>query len=288
MSEHIVHTAIVDDCLVLIQRSTALHPAFATVTKAHAEIARLGGITRFGDRHNPRLLADLRTVERIQDDTQAATRLAFVIGWLSHRAADRNFKQVFRRLDPDCARKPPTDCSVYHDVAALREVYGAGKPPFDAHLLDPRHDGTGFEALTRSLMQRALIGLHTLTPPTDAGAWIDGLVRTRTRFTIDLRRYAEAFHHPDPECVRRFLTEPVFYDAQDAIIVLARAGADAGPASVPADAPRSLYGQALARAYSYVEAASRFFRHELSAEALDTLLDIGQPEIPTTAKTVAH
>jgi hypothetical protein len=284
MSENLVHTAIVDDCLILARRATGLHPAFTTVATNHAEIARLGGITRFGDRYNPDLLTDLRQHWPWEDDAATATRLAFVVGWLSHRAADRNFKQVFRRLDPQCPRKP-TDCSVYHDVTVLREVYGLNRAPFDANLLAPGQDGTPLEGLTRTLMQRALIGLHTLTPGADGAEWIDGLVRKRTRFTVDLRRYAEAYHTPDPDRVQRFLTEPCFYDRDDAIIQMARAGADAGPCDpCIAAPPRSLYGAGLARAFHYITAASAYFAGTIERREMETRLDIGQPEVPLAAQ----
>lgn len=281
MSEHIVHTAIVDDCLVLIRRSPTIHPAFVAVVSEHAEIARLGGITRSGDKHNPRLLSELRAgYPWAADDSQSATRLAFVIGWLSHRAADRNFKEVFRRLDPDSTLSP-RDCSVYHDVWALREVYGLNAAPFDAELLREGRDGTGFERLSRTLVQRALIGVHTLTPEAEPGAWIDRLVRTRSTYRVNLHRYADALHRPDPDKVRRFITEPVFYDSDDAIIQLARAGAEAGPVVVDTSVtPRSLYGRALARAWRYVSAASAYFAGDLASADLTEQLDIGKPEVP--------
>lgn len=280
MSENLVHTAVVDDCLTLIRRATDLHPAFVRVVEAHPDTARLGGITRFGDRHNPGLLGDLREDPDLAAGSPSAHRLAFVIGWLSHRAADRNFKQVFRALDPHCPQKP-TDCSVYHDVTVLREVYGLGQPPFDAALLAEGQDGTPLESLGYHLMQRALIGLHTLTPHPDVGSWIDHLVKVRTRFTVDLRRYGEAFHRPDPDKVRRFLTEPVFYDATDGILVMARAGAEAGPCDPwSGGEPRSLYGKAVARAYAYVQAASAYFARAIDLETLNQRLDIGKPEVP--------
>lgn len=286
MSEHLVHTAIVDDCLVLIQRSTTLHPAFAAVVSEHAEVARLGGVTRYGDQYNPALLDQARIGYPWTDDTKAAPRLAFVLGWMSHRAADRNFKQVFRRLDANCANKP-TDCSVYHDVEALKQVYASNSFPFDANLVDNKFHDTSLDHAIRSYVQRSLIALHTLTPDkADVGEWIDQLVHNRTRFTVDLTRYAAAYHNPDPDKVRRFLTEPNFYDAKDPILKMARAGVVAGPCDpLTACGPgQSLYATALTRAYGYIDAASRYFSRTIGEPELNELLDIGKPEVPLSAK----
>lgn len=65
-------------------------------------------------------------LERLRDRAAAGTfaegdtrKLAFVMGWLSHRACDRQFKRLFRQLDPECAATP-RDCSIYHDVHLFR------------------------------------------------------------------------------------------------------------------------------------------------------------------------
>ena len=50
MSENITHTAVTDDCARLALDSPAICDAFKLCLREHLEIARLGGVTRSGDR----------------------------------------------------------------------------------------------------------------------------------------------------------------------------------------------------------------------------------------------
>ncbi len=127
MSEGIVHTAIVDDSIRLLEHDSTICPLFRHAVAEHKEIARLGGITRRGDFHNPHLLEKWHgqwSVNPYELSDEQAGKLAFFIGWMGHQAADRQFKPVFCKLDGDCTLSP-YDCSVYHDVWILRQVYGA-------------------------------------------------------------------------------------------------------------------------------------------------------------------
>ena len=97
MSESITHTAVVDDALRFVESFSGFSTPFKTAAKQQKDLARLGGITRHGDRHNPILLEKVREAfkEGRADDSDFA-KLGFVIGWLSHRATDRQFKRIFR------------------------------------------------------------------------------------------------------------------------------------------------------------------------------------------------
>jgi hypothetical protein len=223
-----------------------------------------------------------------------APKLAFVLGWLCHRAADRQMKPVFHRADPDCA-EDPTDCSVYHDVFIFREVYaGGGQGPYDPRTLQTRLEWPGgdgsrsagdVEAFVRVALQRALLALHTFIPESnDIDAWLERLIGLRQRFDVDLSRYAEALAHPDPGKVRRFLTETNFYDAGDPIIRLARSlqQGQSDPAIALEGAlsearAGSEYAQALGKGYAYLNAASDFFRQRIGRDALRDRLDVGRP-----------
>ena len=88
---------------------------------------------------------------------------------------------------------------------------------------------------------------------------------------------------PDPDKVRRFITEVNFYDRGEPIIQAARAlqrGEDVDPeavcAAMRADA-QSHYAQALKMGCGYLLAASAFFAGKLSAAELRERFDIGRP-----------
>ena len=120
MSENITHTAVTDDCARLARHSSTICSPVKEVLGEHLEIARLGGVTRAGGRHVLSLLQRYREAwHGRQEGDLLAEKLAFVLGWLCHRAADLQMKPIFHAVDGDCPRDP-TDCSVYHDVFLFR------------------------------------------------------------------------------------------------------------------------------------------------------------------------
>jgi hypothetical protein len=151
---------------------------------------RLGGITRSGDLFTVKLLQRVRDGWAGRDAAeQLPEKLAFVLGWLCHRAADRQMKPLFRRLDGDCPLKP-TDCSVYHDVFLFREAYASGAvEPYAQDALAPSLGVDHLEALLRTIWQRALTSMHTFIPDADdIERWLERVFATRQRFTVDIRR----------------------------------------------------------------------------------------------------
>jgi len=289
MSENLTHTAVTDDCVRLALHSPSICEPFKLALRDHLEIARLGGVTRWGDRHSTDLLARYREAWPPGHDDALAPKLAFVLGWLCHRAADRQMKPVFRRTDPDCPCKP-TDCSVYHDVFVFHEVYRSGsEEPYSPRML-AAPPAPELEEEFRILMQRALLGMHTFVPEEgkpasgDVDVWLGRLLELRQRFYVDTARYAEAAANPDPDKVRRFLDEPNFYDPDDAIIRVARSiqrgRADEGIGlddALREAGAASQYAQAVGKAYGYIRAASEFFMGRLDRETLQEDLDIGKP-----------
>lgn len=281
MSENITHTGVVDDCRHLVLHDPAMPEAFGVALREHHDLVRLGGITRFGDQCNPSLLRELRAAWPTRT-SNTAPKLAFVLGWMSHRAADRQFKRVFRAVDVGCPRKP-TDCSVYHDAVVLREVYGLDSAPYAGALAD--RPGS-LSSLAFSLLQRALIELHTLHPDAEhASGWLDQLIARRQRASVDIARYVAAVERPDPELTRRFIDAIGFYRRNEPLLLLARSVQAGAPAAIAleralsAAATGCLYAQAVARAFRYVRAAGEYFHGAISDEELAARLDIGKPEL---------
>jgi hypothetical protein len=292
-----------DDCFRLGLASGELCAALAETIRSQWHFARLGSGTRAGDRHSVRLLASLRSrwPDRTPQDL-LEPKLAFVLGWLCHRAADRQMKPLFRQAAP-CSPLKPTECSVYHDAFLFRELY-ADDPErlyttatFEVDLSSlpaaRALDGSQVRELFHTLLQQALIELHTFDPDeAHIEAWLGGLYRLQQRFYVDVDRYAAAVARPDPEKVRRYIAETGFYDRKEPIIATARALQRQGegtrdPAQVrealAADAC-SHYAQALKKGCGYLLAANAFFAaapagsaDEADVQALRKALDIGRP-----------
>jgi len=294
VSESIAHTAVLDDGFRLVGASDCICSDLKQVAASHHDFARLGSVTRSGDRFTVQLLGRFRSRWEGRDaEDRLEPKLAYVLGWLSHRAADRQMKPVFRALDPDCPRSP-TDCSVYHDAFLFREVYASGKQtPFGQATVqsdlsslsaDAGFDVPAAEALLRDLLQRALIGIHTFIPDAgDVEGWLDRLFALQQGFQVDVRRYAEAIKNPDPDRVRRFITEGDFYGPEEPIISAARRlqRGENVPSSQVEDAysahPVSHYARALKLAFGYLRAASAFWTGDIALGDLPERFDIGQP-----------
>lgn len=282
MSECITHTAIVDDCSRLTRARSGICDAFKGAFGEHLDIAQLGGITRHGDRHNPSLLESWR--EKPAEEVRP--KLAFVLGWLSHRAADRQMKRVFRAIDADCEEKP-TECSIYNDACVYREVYGNAADSlyrFGGVESPSTVPADTVENLLAATWVRMLIRMHTFIPDdADAEGWIEKVVRFRQRLYVDLKRYAKAIADPDPDLWNRFIIEANFYQPEDPIIKAARSvqrgGGERVDEAVFVEPGTSHYAVMLRRACRYVEAASRFYVRKIDRAELETALNIGRPEL---------
>jgi hypothetical protein len=304
LSEYITHTAIVDDGARLANYSPTICRAFKIALRERPDLVRSGGTTRSGDQFTVQLLdhARQRWAGRKKGDF-VVEKLAFVLGWRLHLAADRQFKPVYRMLQPEHyaagdTEGRPSDVSVYHDVIVFREVYAGGTlPPFFPSMLDYRaesHPGwSGFpaakaERLMQALWQKSLAATQSFVlQEKDPEKWMAMLLKRFEPFTVDIQRYARAYHAPDPDLLRRFIIEPNFYDPQDPLIALARSIQRGKPDpsihianAVDAAAKQSQYAQGLARACRYLQAASDYFEGKISEEELKIRSDVGKPHVP--------
>lgn len=285
MSEHITHYAVCDDCLRLMDRMAEINETLRHVAIEHLDIARLGSVTRSTDSFNPALL------ERIRDGWQARQprenlerKLAYSLGTLLHRAADRTMKPVFAALgagDP----QDPTDVSIYHDVFVFREVYKGGTAlPYAPNMFGA---ATPFEEVFRVLAQRTLLSIHTFIPDrSDPEAWLDRLFKVRQDAYVHIARYAQAFHNPDPAKYQAYIVDAMFYDPDDALTRCARAiqNGEALPdgavtAAADAAAPTSKYSEALHRGVSYLRTANRYFQRHISLAEAKKAWSIGTPDL---------
>jgi len=299
MSEHITHTAVFEDSARLALHSSTICDELKLSLRKHHAIGQLASITRHGAKFFVQLLNTYRDqwpTRKAGDFTEE--KLAFVLGWLCHRAADRQFKPVFRYSNPEHyseERSGPSDSSIYEDTVIFREVYANGnKDPFIPSSLDFGMDShpaakavsvDEVQDLFGGIWQRSLLELQTFIPQDDnLDEWLDLVFARLEPYTVDVNRYSEAYHRHDPDLYKRFITDINFYDATDPIILLARSihrGAvdytiDLSKA-VEAAEKQSLYAQALHKGYGYLQAASDFFEHIIDLDEFSVKLHIGMP-----------
>jgi hypothetical protein len=269
--------------------------AFKEAGRDHIQFSQFGSVTRSGDKFTVQLLEKYRTNwDARKDGEQLGYKLAFVLGWLCHRAADRQMKVVFREAEPE-SRDFPTDCSIYHDAFIFHKLYvNNNNTPFPyrtAHFEKNMESLPAAAAVKvhnaadtlRFIWQRSLLEMHTFIPDTEnMEGWFDKLHAKHQEQTIHLDRYAEAVMTPDPVKVKRFVTDTNFYNDADAIIRLSQAlrqGAKPSQEEIEAafaEEPSSHYAHALKLGFGYLQSASDYFAENIDQDTLKDQLDIGK------------
>ena len=143
MSENVTHVAVCDDVARLASRHPGVPTAFTRVLEDHLDIARLGAATRSADRWSAEIVAwaredwpaDARGTSAATGNgaahgptetpgvkASAPVKLAFVLGALTHRAADRLFKPIFEYCRQQHAPDAGLDCSIHCDVLVFSAV----------------------------------------------------------------------------------------------------------------------------------------------------------------------
>jgi hypothetical protein len=293
LSELITHIAIYEDCARLALLSPAVCAPFKMALERHWDIARLGCLTRGGDKYPVQLLEYCRgRWPNRRDGDFVEEKLSFVLGWRCHNAADRHFKPIYRRVQPeyykeettaDADEKNASDARIYHDLIVFREVYDSGKRKgFSPHMLMDSPD-VAWESTMGAMMQRSLLGLQSFaSKETNPAAWAKRADQKRQEYYIDIRRYARGIESPNTDWLRRFILEDNFYDRRDPLIRLARALHD-GAAKAEIDLAgavegaqkQSQYAQALRKGYLYLTACSDFFERKIGEAELRPRLDLG-------------
>lgn len=303
MSELITHMAVYEDCLRLAMLSPAMCSPFKLAFERHADIGSLGCLSRGGDKYPVELLEYCREhwASRHEGDF-VEEKLAFVLGWRCHNATDRQFKPIYRKVQPefykgetsDPDEKNPSDVRIYHDLIVFREVYDCGKrkglSPFllqdslSGHPASASMAAVPLEAALGGVIQRSLLGLQSFSAKeTNADAWLKQFDRRRQDYYVDIHRFSRGLEGPQPDWLRRFILENNFYDRRDPLIRLARAlhegkrNADIGlDQAVEQARQQSQYAQALRTAYLYLIACSEFFERKIGEGELRPRLDLGK------------
>lgn len=297
MSENITHVAVCDDATRLASLHPGINSYLAAVMREHSNVARFGAGTRSADRWT----ADLITWAREENAKPADERgrsvdqkLAFVLGALTHRAADRLMKPILHYAEDREGPDAFWEATIHCDICAFREVYASGEGPHagpftNTILNDP---STGFERQVeeyfRVLWQRAIVGMHTFSPDTsDMQAWLDKFLAALQDFPADLSRYARIAAEWDPAKVKRYLEDTRFYEREDRLIRAAR-GTQRGEQVEPDQVVAALaatgenssrYARALAKAMTYLLAASDLYDGKIGPGEAKTRFDVGVPEL---------
>jgi hypothetical protein len=296
MSEHVVHTGILEDSAAIMPYLKEISGDFVQAVQDHIDFARLGCITVAGDSFSFRLLEEYKPLWKNHDDLLEA-KLAFVVGWVSHRACDRQMKPIWnvveisgRGSDANPAVSP-TECSVYHE-GTLYNLYYADNSVFRLAIFPEQLAAwTGTELFNlplavefvESSYAMNMMDIQTIQPPPTDQRFIEELCLRAQKFYVDISRYTRAAGLPDPELKRNYVAAINWYNEKDNIITLARLlrrGGTPEPKAVeqamqiPAV---SHYGKALQLSLKYICSAAAYFADEsMDVDTLKERLDIGK------------
>lgn len=312
MSDLLTHWAVFEDCRRLAQLDPAVAPLFRELIHSERDFARLGAITRGGNRWIPTILRWAREWwDAPAHPASAGRKVAFALGGLTHAACDRLMKPLLsycartdwntahHRMQDRLADSPGgieeaaiQEISAYYDTYVFRQVYLSGQEePFNRFVLvaNETAPGQALEEFVRALFQRALLSCHTIVPDQEhVLEWLDRLTMLLQPFYLDIDLWARVFRAPDPAKMERYLVETVFYRTVDPAIQVARA-LQRGEAVSTAQVQRALepganesrYGQALETGIRYLRAASAFWRGAIDEPTLKDALDFGKPDVQT-------
>ncbi|MEO0965092.1 MAG: hypothetical protein AAFY08_08220 [Planctomycetota bacterium] len=298
MSDHIGHLAFFDDTARLALLHDAVHPWFKRLIGSRRDDAHMGTVTRYADKWSVGIFEWARgELSKPEDDRDGhlERKAAFVLGSITHRAADRHTKPITRAFaGHDDRGGQANEAKIMQDLMVFREVYGSGGGEqagvFTPDLLDEA--ATEPEAAARRwfrvMLRRELIAMHTIRSDAESiHPWLDAFFERLQTFPKSLELYARLNSDWDLAKVDRYLVRTRFYDRDDAIIALARraqGGASADHGAVVAamdatDASSSWYARGLKRAIEYTLAAGEIVEGTIDRAEAERRLDIGVPEL---------
>ena len=288
MSEYIAHIAIQED-----SRNLALYASTMSEMKQslqhYPRSSQIGSVTSKGDSYTVDLLIETKKAWHSQESEKM---LAFFFGWRSHIAADRQFKTLFRLLEPEIYATEeidgPTSISIYQDLFLLGELYSDDElSPFTKGMLAPNLNSDRLEDIFVGLWQNSLLDLHAFASESSSPeSWYKNFLQHRQKFYVDSRRYVASYNNIDPDKMRYVVETNLFYNREDPLIQLTRSLRKGNPdrsidldSALEAARTQSHYARALRRNWLYLQATAAFWLEEIDVEELQAGFEVDEPHI---------
>jgi hypothetical protein len=261
--------------------------------------AHMGCVTRQADMWSADVIAYARDeMKRKGGDGLAERKLAFVLGSLTHRAADRLTKPITNCWSgaPDAgpAGGDANESKIVQDLFVFKEVFcsghGEAATPFTPDVIGgwTTEAEAAFERLYQLMLRRALIAMHTFNPDSsDIHSWFQKFFSGLQTFPKSLSQYAELAANWDEAIVKKYLIDKRFYCRDDALIRLARhvqrgstvSSNEVQQAHATTDSSHSRYARALAKALDYLLAAGALYCGKIDVNEAKVRFDVGVPEL---------
>ena len=301
MSEHLVHVAVMEDCFNILLQTQRVCSDFKKVIDVHRGFGEAASTTMSGDSYTVMILEDLRNRwEGRTPDDMLESKLAFVLGWVRHRAADRQMKPVFRALNTHESKKiVKNECTLYDEAKVYTEYYlNREHDPYKnvMHLMlngaqaYPQVDLEGMKNLFNGMLRSSFMRMHTMKPDlkytvTEIENWIDNIYTLLQHFDIRTDMIAQIIAKPDPEKYKRYIVDANFFNDHDPLIIVAKKlrfknNYSESEVDVAINASQSSdYANALKTALQYTIACNDFFIRKIEEKELRKYLQIGVPGV---------
>lgn len=299
MSEHITHIAIYEDTARLILHAKDLHEAFKTSIKNHPDV----GLMSSGSRGNH--LFAIPFIEAVRDKWKerkpgdgTEEKLAAAIGWLSHRGIDLQVKPNYiKDEDIQDPRFSSYENQIYYDAVTLDKVYNRGKASSispnvyfsDATLADSMrtHPAADLlhvdpaESMMCALVQQNLLAMRQFNNTSKTPeAWLDAFPEHYQDLSENLATYIEAFTHPDPVKMEKYIFSANSYNKEDELIRLVRDLQHQGKSNISLEKAldkaekQSHYAQGLRRSFNFIQSANAFFEKKIEKNVVYDQVEI--------------
>lgn len=289
MSEYITHIAVQEDVARLALHAKSICDAFKICMKSHNLAMRIGSASRGNSTFIIQNIDHFRsTWERRKPEDRLEDKLAYTLGWITHRAADRYFKAKYGIFDKNPENLHPVDIRILHDVVLYDKVYSNGvNKPFTKGFAQTEMKGhpaakfvdiTQAEAITGPMYQANFLNLQSIEKASNAKEFFDRVEKQFATFTVDFDRLVEGVNDPDPEDMHQMIEAPNFYNEEDTLIKLAR-NIQQGKSTEGLQLENALkeenlsqYAQVLKKAFNWLFEASQYFNYETKT-TIDEMYD---------------
>lgn len=294
MSEHIVHTVILNDSLRLIHALDQVSDSLKQILRDYEYFALRGCTTVSGDSFSYRLLDHIKGLAELKEKDRAI--LAFTLGWVSHRACDRVMKPIWKEapfkgrgtdVDPNVS---PFECSIYHEAEAFRRYLANGTlyplALFPDKLNEEVSDGfdqSTAEELVEGAFAANMMQIQTIPDDMADQQRFEEICMRVQKFYVGLHRYRRAIAKPDAANQYEFVQKINWYHEEDPIIRAAnqlRSGIKLSSKQVMDmvnEGGKSYFAKALTLSVQYILSAERYVHDEmLDITWLREQLDIGK------------
>jgi hypothetical protein len=303
MSEHITHIAVFEDTARLYLNSPDICEPFKTVTKNQYDSCLIACGSRGNHLFSVPIIEEYtKSWAAEKNNKKAQIKMAFAIGWITHRASDKQTNAIDDRngQNPD-PRYDGQTSAIYQDANSFEKVYDSGKKPplSENEALQPStfdydmrsHPAAKVISVKKSeplfswMWQKDLQSMHIFShQEKDFEKWLDTYVSRWPKFSEDFREYEKAHMDPDPVLEKKYYQIDNLYNEKDALIRFVRAiQKDQKPSvdlktALQNNENDSEYAKAVRRSYVNVKALSDFFTGKISKDSAYDIVEINKNE----------